>query len=100
MAENDLKFLKQDFLTNGKFLLKKLAYPYEYFIRIGDYQKPVDKLKKDDFFSKMKNKCPDDAEIERTKEINEKFNNKDGEEVTEIFLKSAVICLHVCLRNL
>ena len=36
---------------------------------INDYQKPVNNLKKEDFFSKLKNGYPDDEEIERTKEI-------------------------------
>ena len=41
----------------------------------------------------MKNKCPDDEKIERTKELNEKFSIKDGEEITEIFFKSDVLLL-------
>ena len=41
----------------------------------------------------MKNKCPDDEEIERTKEIFKKFNIKNGEELTEIYLKSDVLLL-------
>ena len=48
---------------------QKLAYPYEYFNSIDDYQKPVDNLKKEHFFSKLKIKCPDDEETERTKKI-------------------------------
>ena len=32
-------------------------------------KKPVDNLKKEDFFSKLKNIYPDDFEIERTKEL-------------------------------
>ena len=52
---------------NGNILTKKLAYPYEYFNSIEDYQKPVNNLKKEDFFSKLKNKYPDDEEIERKK---------------------------------
>ena len=71
MRENDLKILKTGFPDKWKFLTKKLAYPYEYFNSIDDYQKPVDNLKKKDFFSKLKNKCPDVEEIERTKKINE-----------------------------
>ena len=69
MGENDLKILKTGFPDKWKYLTKKLVYPYEYFNSIDDYQKPVDKLEKKDFFSKLKNKCPDDEEIERTKEI-------------------------------
>ena len=41
----------------------------------------------------MKNKCPDDEEIERTKEIIKIFDIKDGEELTEIYLKSDVLLL-------
>ena len=70
-----------------------MAYPYEFFNCIEDYQKPVNISKKEDFFSKLKNKCPDDEEIERTKEINKIFNIKNGEELTEIYLKSDVLLL-------
>ena len=41
----------------------------------------------------MKNKCPDNEEIETTKEYIEKFNIKNGEELTEISLKSDVLLL-------
>ena len=93
MGENDLKILKTGFPDKWKYLTKKLAYPYEYFNSIDDYQKPVDNLKKEYFFSKLKNKCPDDDEIERTMDIIKKFNIKNGEELTEIYLKSDVLLL-------
>ena len=83
MGENDLKILKAGFPDKWKYLTKKLAYPYEYFNSIEDYQKPVDNLKKEDFFSKFKNKCPDDDEIERTMDIIRRFNIKNGEELTK-----------------
>ena len=50
-------------------------------------------MKKEDFFSKLKNKYPDDEEIERIKEIISLFNIKDGEEITKFFCKSDVILL-------
>ena len=93
MGENDLKILKTGFPDKWKYLTKKLAYPYEYFNCIDDYQKPVDNLKKEDFFSKLKNKCPDDDERERTMDIIRRFNIKNGEELTEIYLKSDVLLL-------
>ena len=93
MGENDLKVLKTGFPDKWKFLTKKLAYPYEYFNSTDDYEKPVDNLKKEDFFSKLKNKCPDDEEIQRTKDIIKRFNIKNGEELTEIYLKSDVLLL-------
>ena len=92
-GENDLKILKTGFPDKWKYLTKKLAYPYEYFNSIDDYQKPVNNLKKEHFFSKLKNKCPDDEEIQRTMDIIERFNIKNGEELTEIFLKSDVLLL-------
>ena len=93
MGENDLKLLKTGFPDKWKYLTEKLAYPYEYFNSIDDYQKPVDNLKKEDIFSKLKNGYPDDEEIGRTMEIIKLFNIKNGEELTEIYLKSDVLLL-------
>ena len=93
LDEDDLKILKKEFPDKWQYLNKKLAFPYEYFNSIDDYQKPVDTLKKEDFFSKLKNKYPDDDEIERTKEIIKLFNIKDGEELTKLYCKSDVILL-------
>ena len=42
IGENDLKLLKTKFPDKWRYLTKKLAYPYEYFNSIDDYQKPVD----------------------------------------------------------
>ena len=93
MRENDLKILKTGFPNKWKFLTKKLACPYDFFNCIDVYQKPVDNLRKEDFFSKLKNKCSDDEEIERTMDNIKKFNIKNGEDLTEIFLKSDVLLL-------
>ena len=72
-------------------MTKNLAYAYEYFKSIDDYQKPVDNLRNEDFFSKLKNDDPSDKEIERTKEIFKMFNIKNGEELTGIYLKSDIL---------
>ena len=93
MGENDLKVLKTGFPGKWKYLMKRLADPNEFFNSTDDYQKPVDNLKKEDFFSKLKKKCPDDEKIERTMDIIRKFNIKNGEEVTQIGLKSDVLLL-------
>ena len=46
MGDNDPKLLKTRFPNKWKYLTKTLAFPYEYFNSIDDYQKPVDNLKK------------------------------------------------------
>ena len=66
--------------SKWKNLTEKLANPYEYFNSLDDYQKPVDNLKNEDFFSKLKNKCPDNEEIEQLKVTFKEFNIKNGEE--------------------
>ena len=93
MGENNLKILKTEFADKWKFLTKKLAYPYEYFNCFDDYQKPVNNLKNEDFFSKLKNKCPNNTKIQKTMDIIERFNIKNGQELTELYCKSDVLLL-------
>ena len=91
LGGNDLKILKTEFPEKWRYLTKKLAYPYEYFNSIEDYNKPVDNLENKDFFNKLKNKCPDNKEIDRTREIVKKFNEKDGKELTDLYCKNDVL---------
>ena len=46
MGEKDLKISKTGFPDKWKFLTEKLAYPYENFNSINDYQKYVDNIKR------------------------------------------------------
>ena len=85
---DDFKFFGKEFPDKWQNLNKKLAYPYQNFNSIDDHKKLVDNLKKEDFFSKLKNECPDDEEIERTKEFIKLFYLKNGEELTKLFCKS------------
>ena len=82
-----LEILKNEFSDKWLYLNKKVAYPYEYFKSIDYYQKPVDSLKNEQFFSKLKNACLSDEKIERTREIFKIFNNKNGEELNQIILE-------------
>ena len=93
LDKDDFIILKKEFPDKWQYLNKKLAYPYEYFNSIDDYKKPVNNLKKEDFFSKLKNDYPDDDEIKRTKEIIKLFNIKDGEQLTRLYCKTDVILL-------
>ena len=45
IAENDPKFLKLELSDKWKYLTKKLAYPFECFISIEDYQQSIDNFK-------------------------------------------------------
>ena len=96
IGEHDLKMLKTEFPDKWKCLSNKLAYPYEYFNSIEDYKKFVVSLENKNFFTKLKNKCPDDKEIDITRKIIKKFNIKDGKELTELYCKSDVSLL-VCV---
>ena len=93
LDDDDFKILKKEIPDKYQYLNKKLAYPYEYFNSIEDYKKPVNDLKKEDFFSKFKDDYPDDDEIKRTKEITKLFDIKNGEELTKLYCKSDVILL-------
>ena len=52
IGENFIENLKTGFPDKRKNLTKKIAYPHEYFKSMEDFQKPVDNLKKEAFFSK------------------------------------------------
>ena len=67
-----------------------MAHPYDSFKSIDGYQKPVDNLKEEDFFSKYQNKCPTDKEIGRIMDIIKRFKIKNGESITQLYLKSDV----------
>ena len=61
--------MKTEFPEKWNHLSKKIAYPYEYFKSIDEYQKHVKIYKKGEFFSLLKHACPSNEEFERTKEI-------------------------------
>ena len=50
-------------------------------------KKPVDNLEKEDCFSKLKIKGPDDDQIQRTKGIIKMFDIKNGEKLTKLYLR-------------
>ena len=69
IVEKDLKSLETEFPDNRwNYLTKTLEYPYEYFNRLDEHQKPVKNIQKEDSFSKLEKRCLSDEEIERTKE--------------------------------
>ena len=93
MNEVDFKILIKDFPDKSQNLNNKLAYPYEYFNSLDDYKQPVDNMKKENFFSKLKSICPNNDEIQKTKEFIKTFDIKNGEELTKLFSRGDVSLL-------
>ena len=90
LVNDGFKILKEEFPDKWEYLNKKLAYPYEFFNGIDDDQKSVNNFTKEDFFSKLKNKCPDDDKIKNKRNL-EIFIVKNREELTKLYSKSDVI---------
>ena len=88
-----MTIFNKDFPDKLKSLNKKKAYPFEYFNNFDDYQKPLNDLKKKNYFNELKYKLPNIDEIERTIKFSRRFNIKNEEELTKFYLKSYVIPL-------
>ena len=96
LKEDDYIHLKKHFPNHWMLLKNKLAYPYEFYKTLEDYERPIDDLLKagnEAYFSKTKNKLPDQEEIDRTNDIIRLFNIKNGRELTELYCKADVILL-------
>ena len=92
--DHDYIHLKRHFPNHWMLLKKKIAYPYEFFRSLEDYEKPIDeflKSGKEAYFSIVKNKRPDQEEKDRTNEIIKFFNIENGRELTELYNKADVI---------
>ena len=100
LDNDDFEILKDQFPDKWENLNKNLANPYEEFNSIDGYQKSVDILEKEDFFSKLKIKYPDDKKIERTKEIIKLIIFKRGEELTRLYLMGYFIISSRFFRQL
>ena len=96
LKDDDYIHLKKHFPNHWMLFKKKLAYPYEFYETLKDYEKPIEELinaGKEAYFSKTKNKIPDQEEIDRTNENIKIFNIKNGQELTELYNKADVILL-------
>ena len=96
LKDCDYIHLKKHFPNHWMLLKNKLAYPYEFYKTLEDYEKPIDNLLQageEAYFSKTKNKIPDQVEIDRTNEIIKLFNIRNGRELTELYCKADVILL-------
>ena len=96
LNDNDYIHLKKHFPDHWMLLKNKLAYPYEFYKTLEDYEKPIEELLyagKEAYFSKTANKIPDQKEIDRTNEIIKLYNIKNGKELTELYCKADIILL-------
>ena len=72
------------------FFKRKLAYPYEKGKNIESYYKPL-KLRREDYFSTLKQSYPDFEEIIRTQAIIVKNKITNLKELTMLYLKNDVL---------
>ena len=89
--KDDFKILIKDFPDKWEYLNEKLDYAYESFNSVDDYEKPTTNLKKGNFFGKFRKDFAKDCEIKQTREILDVIVIKNGEQFTELYLKSDVI---------
>ena len=96
LKDEDYIHLKRHFPNRWMILKKKIAYPYEFYKTLQDYEKPIGELLKagnEAYYSKTKNEIPDQDEINRTNEIIKLFNIKNARELTELYNKADIILL-------
>ena len=79
-------------------LKKKLAYPDEY-LSLSKFQEVLNLLKKENFWSTLKQAYPSDGEINRTLQIVEKYDIKNGQVITMLYLKMDVLQLADVFEN-
>ena len=77
---------------------RKLAYPYEKGKNIQLYYKPL-KLGREDYFSTLKQSCPDFEETIRTQAIIVKNKITNSKELTMLYLKNDVLLLTDFFQN-
>ena len=70
--EQDLILLKREFPNYWIIISKEPAYQYEFYKNIESCEKLIENLLEcgqEAYYSKLKNKCPDKDEIDRTNKI-------------------------------
>ena len=89
--DEDYVILKEQFQENYHLFTKKLAYPYDYFETIEDYEKDINFSTEKDYYSKLNNKMPSSIEIQKTNEIIKKLGIKNGRQL-EFIVKQILFC--------
>ena len=93
---SDFPILKKNNFYD-ELLIHKLAYPYEYF-NPTNFEKPLD-LKKEHFYSTLKQEYPPQQEIDRTFEIIKKYDIKTGKDLTLMYNLLDVLLLADIFEN-
>ena len=86
-STNSFPIMNENGLDDELFK-KKMAYPYEY-LNLSNIQEPLN-LSPEDFWSTLKQTTPSLEEINRTQEIIKKYDLKNGQELTMLYLKMDV----------
>ena len=93
---NDFPIMKSQQLDDP-ILLKKLAFAYEFF-NPENFDQPLN-LKKEHFYSTLKQSYPPQQEIDRTFEIINRFDLKSGRELTLLYNTLDVLLLADIFEN-
>ena len=95
-AANTFPIMDENGLDDELFK-KKLAYPYDN-LNLSNIQEPLN-LSPEDFWSTLKQTTPSLEEINRTQEFIKKYDLKNGQELTELYLKMDVLQLTEVFEN-
>ena len=89
--------IKDENGLDDELFKKKLAYPYEH-LNLSNIQEPIN-LCPEDFWSTLKQTNPSLEEINRTQETIKKYDLKNGQELTMLYLKMDVLQLTDVFEN-
>ena len=95
-SANSFPIMDENGFTDELFK-KTLAYPYEY-LNLSNIPEPFN-LSPEDFWSILKQTTPSLEEINRTQEIIKKYDLKNGQELTKLYLKMDVLQLTDVFEN-
>ena len=95
-SANSFPIMDENGFTDELFK-KTLAYPYEY-LYLSNIPEPFN-LSPEDFWSTLKQTTPSLEEINRTQEIIKKYDLKNGQELTKLYLKMDVLQLTDVFEN-
>jgi len=91
--KNNLIYTNNYYKNNCDLICKKQLYPYEKISKFEDFDMDITELKKEDFFSKLKNEGINDEEYKHFQEVNKILDIKKFGDYHDLYLKLDVLLL-------